>query len=128
MTRGNRRRFWDLCSFCIGCSLGMAGCSVLGWGDIDLASCSEADADRRSRCYVLDQRDGIASDACEHWQCRRDGRGCELRARDADDDGHPDAKVCRDVATSSLDCDDARADRYAGLAENCDGSTMTATG
>ncbi|MET0389975.1 MAG: putative metal-binding motif-containing protein [Polyangiales bacterium] len=104
-------------------TLALAGCScgVLGLGDFEIPTCSESPGDR-SPCRVLDERDGIADDACEHWQCRGDAPGCVWGPRDADGDGHPDGAVCEGlVDPARLDCDDHTANRHRAHPEICDG-------
>lgn len=99
----------------------LPGCSWTGVGDFDIGTCSEREIDGRSPCEVLDERDGIPENACYHWQCRSTGRGCELRPRDYDDDGHADEQRCTGEVEEAGDCDDEDASRHRRHREESDG-------
>jgi hypothetical protein len=97
------------------------GCSLLELGEFEIPVCKEQPG-VRSPCEVLDARDGISSTACEHWQCRGDAPGCELRPKDSDGDRALDERVCSGMDQRwTLDCDDAHPERARGRDERCDG-------
>ncbi len=97
----------------------LAGCSLSGLDDFDIPECT-VNAD----CAALNEAKGIREEACEAFQCRRDGVGCELRPRDMDDDGYLD-RVCTGRAdvmgNAGPDCDDGEPLAHPEGAESCDG-------
>ncbi len=98
--------------------LALSACSLAGLDQFDIPACDDNRA-----CQPLNEREGIGPDACEVYQCRADGVGCEKRARDMDDDGFLDA-VCAgraDDEGAELDCDDGEARSFPGNPEVCDG-------
>ncbi len=65
--------------------------------------------DSRADCHALNVANEIDDQpgaACKVYQCRADGRGCELRPRDYDDDGSPDLDSCADELEGPLDCNE----------------------
>lgn len=79
--------------------------------------------DSRTDCRALNVANKIDEDACEVYQCRDDGRGCEKRERDYDDDGYLDPQACRDRDPKRLDCNDdpdGGADVNPDAEERCD--------
>lgn len=78
-----------------------------------------------SQCAVLNELEGIASDACELYQCTPQAR-CELSARDDDRDGRV-APQCASAPLAQgrpVDCNDAvpsGTEVCNGLDDDCDG-------
>jgi hypothetical protein len=95
-----------------------AGCSFTGLSDYEIFTC-----DAHPQCEPLNEREGIAEDACVRYQCATDGR-CRLQPRDRDRDGHADAACAGSDGCDALpcdDCDDGAAAAHPGLDEVCDG-------
>lgn len=73
-------------------------------------------------CDALNRHEGLSDTACIYYQCRADQKGCELRPRDADGDGHPDQVTCADAGLPApLDCDDSSDASAPDAEEQCDG-------
>lgn len=90
-----------------------ARCSLLGYDDFALASCTES-----TQCDALNVSRRIATDACMRYQCDTQAQRCVLRVRDGDGDGDPSP------ACGGRDCDDASPTVFGGptpAPERCDG-------
>lgn len=88
------------------------GCSVVV-SDLELPTCSE-----NAQCDVLNARYGIAPGSCRAYVCGPSQR-CELRLRDADEDGDPPMDC---VGEAGTDCDDLDPRRAGTFEESCDGT------
>jgi alpha-tubulin suppressor-like RCC1 family protein len=89
-------------------SWALAGCSLAGLDDLELARCSN-DAD----CAGLN--DGLSPDACDVFRCVAETSRCALAPVDADGDGD------RPMACGGGDCDDDDATRSSTTTEICNG-------
>ncbi len=101
-------------------ALVLSGCSVVV-GDLKLPHCSH-----NEECQVLNDMNGIASDACALYQCHWQDDVCELTARDGDRDGLVAPECISDpiAAGRTADCNDAVAggtEVCNGIDDDCDG-------
>jgi hypothetical protein len=85
--------------------------------ELDVTCKSQDDCRALNQHHQLD--DGEDGD-CEIYQCRPDGRGCEKRPRDLDEDKVPDEKTCADHLSPPLDCDDGNPSISPNATESCD--------
>jgi hypothetical protein len=92
----------------LSCALLLAsldGCSLV----LDELTITCKDDATDSDCDALNlanHLDGGQDGDCFIYQCRSDGRGCEKRARDYDNDDFPDKRTCSKELSGELDCDD----------------------
>ncbi len=91
----------------------LSGCS-LSLDDLNLVECKSNEA-----CAPLNET--LNDDACERYQCRADGIGCELQPRDVDGDGAVDGRCASVASGAPLDCDDSDRRRHPDHDEVCDG-------
>ncbi|MEM9188332.1 MAG: putative metal-binding motif-containing protein [Myxococcota bacterium] len=85
-----------------------SGCSLIGLDDFDVPQCGS-----NLECQPLNDRDGIAADACRLYQCAQGA--CTFRLRDDDDDGFAS------MACGGNDCNDNSNLAFPGGSESCDG-------